>query len=451
MTQAFNKILTDPVKSNGLESEFLAMPSATNGKLQYLLKTMLPAYANLVDVLYKSNYAPEISNLLVKIAERLDSDVISNDNLQKLPIFLREVHDQLFKIDVKKKELDDAINELIKNTVICLGIAIMSQRFADSHPGLVYFRQGYYNWFVSDFEQGILISKQRNENPFESYRLRRWVAQKLNSAGLQQPELTSIGRLPVIHAFTQFSAGKSLHDLLFEAGTPQASTNQKLLLENSLMAQGLFFKNLSSVAMQGYGRLNRNQTRNFSGVFNDFIDEAREVSIPLLDSNPENKMKHERLIEMGYIIEPKIEELKKYVQEFMLKPEPSFLGNQDPNLGNFLYDDAQNKIIALDWDDAAAMTSTELFSRIYNLMILYAPDYYPDPKGNFFILLEAFEPQKTQRVELLQSALKLLSVRYYMELSNLLNFSGDNHLKNVDRIQKIQENLGKIGEALGEI
>jgi hypothetical protein len=243
--------------------------------------------------------------------------------------------------------------------------------------------------------------------------MRRWCGEKLNEAGLDQPTISAINRLPVLHAVTQFAAGVPLMDLWWQGSRPDASAESVKTMKDSVEAFGEFCRALRGIPVDGFGPIVRGADRKFAGRHQSLAETTCEVVNPILNPSADQSATHARIIEAG--LPPDLyARLKGFAEIVASANGPAMLSHFDPHAGNFLYDKEMGKIIALDWDMAWAATPSQFLARIYGAHVYYSPD--SDGEAKFNRIVEVFEPDAEQRRVLLRDTYALISLQVFNQL-----------------------------------
>jgi aminoglycoside phosphotransferase (APT) family kinase protein len=266
---------------------------------------------------------------------------------------------------------------------------------------------GSFNWVLSDKSNVLLISKGLDEEPFKAYRLRQLAASLMNQAGLDQPAVSTIRAEPFPHMIMEFGKGRSLYECISEGSDLENR-------EAALSALARFLRQCVDINLPGYGQLSEVDGQATC------TSKTKKEGLQWLVRRFHSPNESERQIDQAFskldlLPESVLDTLKECADQIAAFDEPSMLINGDPNPSNFLYDQDNDHIVALDLDMAYVSSPSEYFGLLYQSWVLHGLT----TEANYFRVLEKYEPDPERQRTLHKQALSVAAAFSYIHAHNI--------------------------------
>lgn len=426
--------------------DMIRLPRAAKERLKFLSESNLPRLENLSGVLLKGGGREDQIIACARLEETLERASASRAALCQLPAALSRLEESLLRPPLsppfENRSFRGEVVALINGVVNELANMAMCQRDLSVKPGFFMLGEGAYNWALTDFSSVVIVSKGKSTEAFDAFRLRHFCSGLLCDAGLEQPRIRSLSRLPVLHAIMDYAPGQTLSELWWQRFQSDSPENTVESFDRAIAKFGEFLRALSKIELEGYGRLRRSpDAPKFAGDYPTHEEYTAHLWRPLLAGDERDERITATMVEDGKFTAADVERFRGIAAKLESSDEPAVLGHSDPHSGNFLYDRQSDKLVALDWDAATSMTPTAQLARVFGNWIFYASA--KEPAAVFERLLQAYEPDPALRAELRERVLDRVELECFQQASFALTLTGDpraaaDHARALQNYSKVQ-------------
>jgi len=356
--------------------------------------------------------------------------------LYQLPLALAQLESRIKhgEADVRAK-LSDNCRNLIEKTLSHI-VSAAARRLPKGEQwqadACELIGQGARYWAIrhSNSDLIALVAKTSEPDAFERLRHRWFMSRQL--AAFDQPKILLVATTPFLHAFVKSAPGVSVSHL-FTAAKGENKEQERAVLTRAAQNVGKLMRTVATLPIEGFSKLIPSKhpdqhdvrtTRIWRGEFDRsskaFKIQERVFSNPAIHSDGVDEI----LARIG-ISRENFDQVAKGYQQTFKGEQKTCITHTDPHTGNFLYDDALQRVSILDWEDVAAWPEPVMLGRIFQFWSSCSKTGILGT-SLFDEMMKGYAPDEQERARLREAAMKAAAVQYLTHV--YLSARGDSHL-----------------------